>query len=213
MLSGVSLRKSATICKVNVKTAFKWRHKIMDVLVKRLTYNKLKGTIEMDDTFFKQSFKGEKGKSNKTLPKLRGISHNLICYTTAVNRANLVVAKFNGYGKNSIEKMNNVFNGKIKVNSDTIVLTDEENAYIEWAKLNNIHLIQTNAEIVKRDNKLRNVNSLHSMLKSMIKRTHGVHSKYLDKYIQWVCWSKQISKLSFSSQINIMFEDLCRTYV
>jgi hypothetical protein len=38
----------------------------MDVLVKRLTHNKLKGTIEMDDTFFKQSFKGEKGKSNKT---------------------------------------------------------------------------------------------------------------------------------------------------
>jgi hypothetical protein len=89
----------------------------------------------------------------------------------------------------------------------------QKNAYIEWAKLNNIHLIQTNAEIVKRDNKLRNVNSLHSMLKAMIKRTHGVHSKYLNIYIQWVCWSKQISKLLFGSQISTMFEDLCKTYV
>jgi hypothetical protein len=31
-----------------------------------------------------------------------------------------------GYGKNSIEKMNNTFNNKIKVNSDTVVLTDAE---------------------------------------------------------------------------------------
>lgn len=76
----------------------------MDVLDKRLTHNKLKSTIEMDDTFFKQSFKGEKGKSNKMLPKLRGVSHNLICYTTAVNRTNLVVAKFNGYIKTLLKR-------------------------------------------------------------------------------------------------------------
>jgi hypothetical protein len=28
------------------------------------------------------------------------------------------------------------------------------------------------------------------MLKSMIWRTHGVHSKHLDKYVQWVSWCK-----------------------
>lgn len=185
----------------------------MDILLKRLSHNKLKGTIEMDDTFFKQSFKGEKGKSNKLFPKLRGVSHNLIRYTTAISRSNLVVAKFNGYGKNSIEKMNGTFSNVIKNNKDTIVLSDEENAYIDWANTNHIRLIQTNSQIIKHDNKLKNVNSLHSMLKSMIRRTHGVNSKYLDKYVQWVCWSKQISKLSFGSQINTMFEDLCRTYV
>jgi hypothetical protein len=38
------------------------------------------------------------------LPKLRGVSHNLICYTTAVNRANLVIAKFNGRGKIPLRK-------------------------------------------------------------------------------------------------------------
>jgi hypothetical protein len=51
------------------------------------------------------------------------------------------------------------------------------------------------------------------MLKSMIKRTRSVQSKYLDKYIQWVSWCKQSSRLSFTQQINEMFNDCYKTYI
>lgn len=211
MLSGVSIRKSATISGINKNTSLKWRHKIMSVLVKRLKHNKLTGNIELDDTFFKQSFKGEKGKSNKTLPKLRGISHNLICYTTGIDRANCVVSKFNGMGKNTIEKMQ--INMSDYFSKNSTIYSDEELAYREFAKLNNLNLFQINSKLVKEQNKLKHVNSLHSLLKQMMYRTRNVNSKHLDKYVQWVSWCKQSSKLSFAQQINAMFNDCCRTYV
>jgi hypothetical protein len=138
----------------------------MQVLSKTLKPNKLSGKVEMDDTFFKQSFKGEKGKSNELIPKLRGISHNLICYTTATSNNGAVISQFNGYGKNTIEKMNVAFNNKIEQQS--IIYSDEESAYREFAKTHNLNLVQINSKIVKEQNKLRHINSLHSMLKSMI---------------------------------------------
>jgi hypothetical protein len=54
---------------------------------------------------------------------------------------------------------------------------------------------------------------LHAMLKNMIRRTRGVSNKYLDKYVQWVSWCKESSKISFTQQINAMFNDCCRNYI
>lgn len=58
-----------------------------------LNSNKFKRTIQMNDAFFKQSFKGINGKTNKSLPKLHGVSRNLIYYTTLVDKSNVVVSK------------------------------------------------------------------------------------------------------------------------
>jgi hypothetical protein len=100
-----------------------------------------------------------------------------------VDRSGAVISKFNGYGKDSIEKVSIALKDKIDTNN-ALIYSDEENAYSEFAKQNNIKLVQINSKIIKEQNKLRHVNSLHAMLKSMIKRTRSVQSKYLDKYIQ-----------------------------
>jgi transposase-like protein len=51
MLSGVSLRKTGTIYKINKFIALIWSHKIMQVLVRQFEHNRLNGIIELDDTF------------------------------------------------------------------------------------------------------------------------------------------------------------------
>jgi hypothetical protein len=155
----------------------------MNVLKFTLEANKVKGCVEMDDTFFNKSNKGLKGMLLVDKPKLRGVSHNLICYTTAIDKSGAVISVNSGFGKNSINKVSKALENKIE-NSGTIIYSDEENAYSEFAKQNGIEIVQVNSKIIKEQNKLRHVNSLHSMLKSMIRRTRGVQDKYLDKYVQ-----------------------------
>ena len=43
--------------KINLKTAFFWRHKILKVLTKKDDNDKLGGIIEADETFFEESKK------------------------------------------------------------------------------------------------------------------------------------------------------------
>jgi hypothetical protein len=157
----------------------------MTILSNVIKHNKLSGKVELDDTYFKKSEKGLKTKNTTEMiskQKLRGISHNLICYTTAVGSNGAVVSEFNEYGKNTIEKMNMVFSSGFEPQST--IYSDEELAYREFAKHNNINLVQVNSKVVKKQNKLKHVNSLHAMLKNMIRRTRGVSNKYLDKYVQ-----------------------------
>lgn len=59
MMDGLSVRKSAAICKINRNTAFVWRHKILDALALLATKQKrLGGIVEADETFFPLSYKG-----------------------------------------------------------------------------------------------------------------------------------------------------------
>lgn len=207
MLKGASLRNSSESIGINLKTALKWRHKIMAALKSKLENNVLEGNIELDDTFFRRSRKGLKVSIEK-LPTKRGISNNLICYTTAVAQNGAVVSTFNEYGKNTIEKMMDKFSNKIKTGST--VYSDEEKAYAEFCKRNNLKEVSYNSKVVKEKHLLKNISSLHSMLKDKMRDCRGVSNKHLDKYIQWVSWMKESSKISFSQKINAMFNDCCR---
>jgi hypothetical protein len=149
--------------------------------------------IEIDDTFFRFSFKGKKGQSCHDVETKRGISNNLICYTTGVDRSGKVVAIFNGMGKNSTEKMESCFKNMIVKAEDTLLISDCEKAYGEFAQNEGIKIVQTKADNYARKNikhikrgnlNINSVNSFHSMLKAMITRTRGVGRKYLHGYIQ-----------------------------
>lgn len=52
MMEGYSVRKAATVCKINRNMAFVCRHKILDSLsIYMSNQNSMKGIIEADDTF------------------------------------------------------------------------------------------------------------------------------------------------------------------
>lgn len=68
MVEKYSLRKTAEICKINLATAFVWRHKILDALQNMMNQTTLDGVVEADETFFSLSFKGYH--KNFRLPRL-----------------------------------------------------------------------------------------------------------------------------------------------
>jgi len=67
----LTLRQAASICKINLKTSFRWRHRF---LIARAEQNneKLSGIIEADEFFMAYSEKGNKQLKNKRKPRARG---------------------------------------------------------------------------------------------------------------------------------------------
>ena len=62
--------------------------------------------------------------------------------------------------------------------------------YLEFAKENNIHLIQTDTEhrIIRIEDKtygIQRVNAYHNKLKGFLRQFHGVSTKHLGNYIVW----------------------------
>lgn len=72
---GLSLRKIVVEMdeKINLKTAFFWRHKILEIMKHFDNHDNLGGIIEADETFFEESQKGNKYIKDRK-PRKRGYS-------------------------------------------------------------------------------------------------------------------------------------------
>ena len=64
MTQSTTLRRIAKACRITLKTSFNWRHGFLKVLEDGQS-NELGEIIELDETFFRESFKGQK----KDLPR------------------------------------------------------------------------------------------------------------------------------------------------
>ena len=62
MVNGNTIRQCAEIVEINIATAFFWRHKIIDAIRKFVGYGSLGGVIELDETYFALSYKGNHSK-------------------------------------------------------------------------------------------------------------------------------------------------------
>jgi hypothetical protein len=60
MFKGYSLRKSAEIIGVTWVTLFYWRHKLLSAL-KQIDSEQFEGIVEVDETYFLYSQKGQRG--------------------------------------------------------------------------------------------------------------------------------------------------------
>lgn len=96
MVQGFSIRKSAEIADVCVKTSFYVRHKILNAISEYMERTPLDGgVVELDETFLAFSFKGNHKKSGFKMPrdsrkrgkqvKKRGISNEQVCIGTGID--------------------------------------------------------------------------------------------------------------------------------
>ena len=60
MFKGYSLRKSAEIVGVIWVTLFYWKHKLLSAL-KQMDFDQFEGIVEIDETYFLYSQKGQRG--------------------------------------------------------------------------------------------------------------------------------------------------------
>lgn len=206
----MTLRETAKAVRVCLKTAFNMRHKILEAVKCSMDVDDLNGILEMDESFFAESFKGnhKKGNPNWKAPRVggvsrkrgkevhfRGISHEQVCISSAMDRNGGLVLVPVCNGRLTTSALTGLYNGKVKPQST--ICTDSHNAYKKFAETIPADLIQIERGRHKKGvYHINHINSLHNKLKQWMKPLHGVATKYLTHYMYWFNWVEHNSKVS-----------------
>jgi transposase-like protein len=187
-----SLDKIKDKLKINKKTAFDWRHKIL-TSTENIGKGKFYGITESDETFFLFSEKGTKQttrcpRKRGGRAKKKGISDEQVAVIVTADRISemdIKVARLGRIRKVDIQKAIGE-----KVTEQTILCTDSHVSYKGFAKDKKIehHPIRANLKqfVKQKIYHVQHVNSIDSRMKKWIEyRFMGVSTKYLQNYMNW----------------------------
>ena len=199
MLSGYTIRECAVECKINIATAFFWRHKILDALTIAVGAGDLEGLIEADETFFRYNRKGNFtkvrsykkgvrtsiGRTGKQAKKRkRGLSRDQVAVGTALDRLGNLKMGLICTGRLEYCALKRFYEGHILANST--LCTDSAHGYSTLSE--ELHLNHIKIESGKRKKDIyhiQHINSLHSRLKAFMSDFKGVATKHLQNYLYW----------------------------
>lgn len=187
---GKSIRCSAVACGIHNTTSFRWRHRF---LAEPDTHKpeQLKGIVEADETFFRESFKGKRdgmirpAHKRGTPASKRGLSAEqipvLVCRDRSGCTSDYVL------GKDDAKHISSAL--KPVLASDCILCTDGSKAMGAAArKIGITHRpvnLAAGIRVVNKVYHVQNVNAYDSRLKSWMHRFHGVATRYLSSYLGW----------------------------
>lgn len=229
-----SLETCAKECDISVRTAFVWRHKILDTLAHEQDNRVLSGVIEIDEMYIPISYKGNHKKSKKftmpRLPRKRGGTDGAFplsskaCVMCGYERNGQSYGEVLGAGQTTLKMISHAFDFRLV--PDSLLLSDKSSCikrYFENKK--SISHVQMHAHInpkdvhsppeVKGAFHIQNINNLHSRIRKFIIPYNGVSTKYLNHYIGLFIWienCKKISSATLEEQTNEMLV-LNNTYI
>lgn len=116
--------------------------------------------------------------------KLRGISHEQVCVTTAIDRNDSIVLECACMGRISSADLKRAYNGKI--NTQSIICSDSYKSYIQFTIDFTLEPVQIKRG--RHKNGIYHINALHTNLKEWCRRFRGVATKYLSNYLYWFKW-------------------------
>ena len=192
MMQKLPLRKTAKICRMNLATAFAWRHKVLDALTNMMEGIKLDGVVECDETYELVSFKGTRtcnmprpSRKRGGVAEKRGLSQEQVCITCGVNLGHQSVGRISNLGKPSCKELASVLDGHVA--ADSVMVTDSHRGYCKLADAYRVsHIRIPRKRHVAQGFNIQLVNYYHSELKRMIDiRFRGVATKYLNNYVVW----------------------------
>lgn len=189
MRQGLSVRKTAKRLGIHATRAFAWRHRLMPHLVAHQPAS-LPGVAEVDETFFRKSYKGQRvglprpAHKRATPAAKRGISAEQVPVLTAVSRgsrhSHMTVLPGVPRAVDIAAALKPVVRG------DTVLCADTAGIY----KAAGATLGVTLRLIPSGSHKLgpyhvQNVNALHQRIKDWFRPFRGVATKNLDAYLAW----------------------------
>ncbi len=216
MVEGYTLPKIVKWLKIHISTAFYLRHKVLFSL-RKMGFQILKGIVESDETFFRESLKGRKTldrepKKRGERDKKRGISNLKIAVVVAQDRGGQVIAQKAGTGRVKAEEIDAVIGSYIDASS--LLCTDTATNYKKLAQIKALKHEPINLSkegyVKKGCYHLQNVNNYHKRLKGWMDRFQGVATKYLDNYLYWFSFLHLRKKMAEKEQINQMLLNTCQ---
>lgn len=207
------LRRCADVCKINLKTAFIWRHKILDALQNMHNEVVINGVAEADETYFRVSYKGNHKKSTFQMPRKsrkrggesskRGISSEQACVLCSVNLDGLSIGMLSNLGRPFVMDLEAVFSQRIERGS--ILVTDSFRGYSKLAYENGLtHIAIPRGKHTNGAFNIQTVNAYHKDMKKLIQfQFSGVSTKYLNNYVVYHNFVN-FAKGSFSEKLDIL---------
>jgi len=192
LVAHTSLYKTSKKLKINKKTAFDWRHKILSSFEQH-TGDEFEGIVESDETFFEHSEKGNKhlsrpARKRGTQGKSRGVGHNKASVIVSKDRNKSLKMTLSTMGR--ITKSDIVESFQAPLNSKAILCSDGHVCYKGYSKDHNLKHVVLRADLKQYVKNgiyhIQHVNELHNRLKKWIDGTFwGVSTKYLQNYLNW----------------------------
>ena len=187
LAAGETVRASAAHCNLAVNTAFRWRHRFLQAT--RQAPQKLKGTVEVDETYVLESHKGQRklgrkprkrgGKASK-----RGLSGEQVPVLVAADRSGTTFSTvLPAVTANTLEQAISPV-----IDKDIVLVSDGCQSYRPCAAAMGVRHEALNlsaGERVRGAFHIQTVNSRHSQLKDFLRRYRGIATKYLENYLQW----------------------------
>lgn len=192
-MGGVPLRQSAKELGISLKTAFRWRHKVLRGYSLHPS-RKLTGIAEADETFFRYSEKGDKSVKDRRKARKRGgkankvgVSDEQVPAVVGCDRQGELILGVAGRGRVSQKDIEQILGDRIE--DDATLCTDSHNSFKAFAGAHDFKYkplnISKGRRVVKKVYHIQNVNNAHARLKSWMVRFDGVATKYLDSYMGW----------------------------
>lgn len=193
MVEGLTVRKTAEKLGINKDTALRWRYQFLKT-IKDVQPKSLTGLVEADETYFIESFKGQrkpfhrKSKKRGTPAIKPGLSKEQIPVIVARDRAT-------GQTFSSVIASRSAVDIGAKLlphlSKDAELISDGASTYRIIAQSHGI----TFRTVPKKPNHktmgtlhINNVNAYDKRLKEWMDRFHGVATKNLDIYLGWHRW-------------------------
>lgn len=184
----LTVREAAKHCGVSKNTAFLWRHRFLSQIADHQAQHE-SGIVEADETFFLESFKGQRGlprpsRKRGGSAKKRGLSAEQIPVLVVRDRS----------GQHADFQLEKLDAAHVRerlqplIDADAILCTDSAGVYAHFAKAQGIAHRPVNPSQKRRVDgpfHIQNVNAYDSRLKSWMIRFHGVATKYLTHYLGW----------------------------
>jgi transposase-like protein len=187
LIDGKTIRRAAIECGVDKNTAFLWRHRFLKLAAAHQA-NQQHGIVEADETFFLESFKGQRklprpARCRGGVSKTRGTGPDQIPVLVVRDRtgatADFILQKLDAvHVRQALEPL---------VDSDACLCTDGAAVYKAFARTSGIahETVSARGPRSRGAFHIQNVNAYDSRLKNWMIRFHGVATKYLENYLGW----------------------------
>ena len=220
---GLSLRDESQITGKSTTSCFNMRHKLYDALRDYQESQKQQGLCEVDATYTSINLKGMKHnmprlskkrgkhKPDPAHPNLRGISHHKICMITSIDENDSILFKIAGLGPETIE-MYDTYSSYFS--KDCTIICDQKACIQSFAVAHGfgIDVVPSGSFKTHKGNSLATVNQLHQSFGELIKKKHGISTRHLQGYINWLVMTKQMRYRLEAKKMNTqIYMDIMRT--
>ena len=185
-------------------SCFNMRHKLYKAISKVQENAVLSGDVELDPSYTSINLKGTEPANMPRMSKHRGkhkatpyfhhipgTSHHKICIVAAIDENDQMLFKIGGLGRESFQILNQY---RKHFSDSTKIISDDSHSIQTFVSENGFEsdVIPSGAYVSPNGNTVSSVNELHAEAKNMIRQKHGVSTRHLQGYLDWIVFKKKL---------------------